>query len=275
LTPLPALDSNLIKYVAFLFNQGLKGTTIKVYLSAVRSLHVFSNMPPTVHSEKLLLALKGAARMSKPPDRKLPITYQLLAAIMPNLEGRHDELLLKTVMCTAFFGCFRAGEVCLQDKEAFSVKKHLTYGDVSFDATLTTITIYLKQSKTDTLSQGVHVKIGCSGTHVCAYCLMRRFIDQHPCPVPTSPLFINRHSLVLRKAYFISTTKLILAIAGHDPSLYSGHSFRAGSATTGASAGFSAWELKMLGRWSSDAYQLYLRKPELASAFAQRLALTD
>ena len=272
LLSLPATDEVLLKYVAFLFQKGLKGSTIKVYLSAVRSLHVFSNLTPPTHSEKLLLALKGASRLSVPPDRKLPITYHLLSDILPSLEGRHDELLLKTVMCTIFFGCFRTGEICLPDRENFSAKRHLAYGDVTIDTTLCTATFYLKQSKTDTLNQGVYVKVGCSGTSVCAYCLLRLFIGQHPRPMLDSPLFVDSNMLILRKSYLIATTKLIVAMAGHDPSMYSGHSFRAGSATTGASAGFSAWELKMLGRWSSDAYQVYLRKPELASAFAQRLA---
>jgi hypothetical protein len=264
-----------MKYVAFLFAKGLKGSTIKVYLSALRSLHVFSNLVPPIHSEKLLLALKGATKLSTPPDRKLPITYQLLSEILPNLAGRHDELMLKTAMCVTFFGCFRAGEVCLPDKDTFNAGQHLTYGDITIDTLVTTITIKLKQSKTDTLNQGVTVKIGCSGTEVCAYCLMRRYMVQHPCPFPTSPLFLDCNKQVLRKCHFISTTKLTLALAGYDPSLYSGHSFRAGSATTGANAGFSAWELKMLGRWSSDAYQIYLRNPELASAFAHRLALPE
>jgi hypothetical protein len=62
-------------------------------------------------------------------------------------------------------------------------------------------------------------------------------------------------------------------MAGYNPALYSGHSFRAGSATTGAALGFTAWELKLLGRWNSDAYQIYLRDATLVSTFAQRLAL--
>ena len=59
----------LLKYVAFLYQKGLKGSTIKVYLSAVRSLHVFANLTPLVYDEKLLLALKGAVRLTKPPDQ--------------------------------------------------------------------------------------------------------------------------------------------------------------------------------------------------------------
>ena len=136
---------------------------------------------------------------------------------------------------------------------------------------LFSVAITLKQSKTDTLNKGVIIKIGCSGHQICAFCLMRQYVAQHPNPQPDSPLLMDRNLVVLRKSYFVATTKLILAAAGYDPKCYSGHSFRAGSATSGASAGFSAWELKMLGRWSSDAYQIYLRNPSLVTSFAQRL----
>jgi hypothetical protein len=76
LLSMPASDEVLLQYVAYLFQKGLKGSTIKVYLSAVRSLHVFNNLTPSVHSEKLLLALKGATRMSAPPRPKAPHNIQ-------------------------------------------------------------------------------------------------------------------------------------------------------------------------------------------------------
>jgi hypothetical protein len=272
---IPASEGVLLKYIAYLFQSGLKGSSIKVYLAAVRSLHIFCNLQPPSHSDKIVLALKGAARLSAPADRKLPITYLILTEIMSKLEGRPDALLLKTAMCVAFFGCFRAGELFLSDHEKFVPHKHVTYGDLSIDYNLCNLTIRLKQSKTDTYDKGVDVKIGCSGTPTCAYCLMLSFISQHPCPVRESPLFMAPNLLALRKPHFISITKLTLALSGHDPSRYSGHSYRAGSATTGAASGMSAWELKLLGRWSSDAYQIYLRNPQLVSAFAQRLASLD
>jgi hypothetical protein len=104
---------------------------------------------------------------------------------------------------------------------------------------------------------------------------MRVYLGQHPNPSSDFPLFVDTGLHVLRKGYFVSTTKLVLALAGYDASLYSGHSFRAGSATTGAAVEFSEWELKMLGRWSSDAYQVYLRDTGLVSSFAKRLAVSD
>ena len=178
-------------------------------------------------------------------------------------------------MGVAFFGCFRAGELCLLDGVVFQPKLHLTVSDVVVNRVSSYITVHLKQSKTDTLDHGIDVNIGCSNTSVCAYCLMQRYLDQHPDPRPSSPLFIDCNFSVLRKSYFVATTKLAVACEGYDSSQYSGHSFRAGSATDGAAAGFSSWELKMLGRWSSEAYNVYLRDPTLAVSFSQRLAVPD
>jgi hypothetical protein len=42
---------------------------------------------------------------------------------------------------------------------------------------------------------------------------------------------------------------------------YSSHSFRIGAATTAASAGIPDHLIKTLGRWSSNAYLLYIRNP--------------
>jgi hypothetical protein len=66
--------------------------------------------------------------------------------------------------------------------------------------------------------------------------------------------------------------KLLISLLGLSPSEYSGHSLRAVAATSGASQGLESWELKMLGRWRSDAYNVYLRDPKIVSTFAEKLA---
>ena len=93
--------------------------------------------------------------------------------------------------------------------------------------------------------------------------------------VDDSPLFVVPGGKPLTKAYMVSVTRLLLSLTGNDPALYSGHSFRAGAATTAGDKQFKEWELKMLGRWSSTAYSLYLRNPRLTSTFASRLVSLD
>ena len=43
------------------------------------------------------------------------------------------------------------------------------------------------------------------------------------------------------------------------PGHYSGHSFRRATATTARLAGLSEDEIKLLGRWKSDSYRLYIK----------------
>ena len=87
----------------------------------------------------------------------------------------------------------------------------------------------------------------------------------------SDPLFQVSKNVVLKKSYFIDALKMSLIELGLNPHLYGGHSFRSGSATSASIKGFNEWELKLLGRWESNVYTIYLRKPELVASFAQRL----
>ena len=131
----------------------------------------------------------------------------------------------------------------------------------------------VKKSKTDKLSNGIIIQIGCSFTKVCSYCTMSDFLRERKAGKwsTNDPLFADNYGLILTKNRFVDTTRLLLAGAGIDPSRYSGHSSRAGSTTTAGNLNFEDHEIKILGRWTSDAYQLYLRNPKLASTFARRL----
>ena len=52
-----------------------------------------------------------------------------------------------------------------------------------------------------------------------------------------------------------------LTSVGVDGAPFSGHSFRSGAATAAASQGINDATIKMLGRWKSEAYQLYIKTP--------------
>lgn len=65
----------------------------------------------------------------------------------------------------------------------------------------------------------------------------------------------------LTKAKFVASVKEALASAGVDSYKYAGHSFRIGAATTAHLRGIDDAIIKMLGRWESSAYLLYVRTP--------------
>ena len=74
------------------------------------------------------------------------------------------------------------------------------------------------------------------------------------------PLFTFSDGRPLTRQQLSSTFQSILHSAGYTGS-YSGHSFRIGAATTAAARGVPDHLIKTLGRWSSDAYQIYSRTP--------------
>ena len=83
------------------------------------------------------------------------------------------------------------------------------------------------------------------------------------------------HPPLLKEA-FVSEIRRALETAGLNPALYAGHSFRIGAATSAAAAGILAHMIQTLGRWSSDAFKLYIRasRDSLAQVSATLASLT-
>jgi len=279
LTSMPCTEDTLILYISYLFEEGLTASTIRVYLSAVRSMHVFAGVLYPTEMLRVRLALKGAVRQTPQPVRKLPITIDILRKLINNTKHRFDRLLLNAVMTLAFFGCLRLSEFCIPDRTTFSSKLHVCVSDITLDSKSKTLSLFLRRSKTDVDNKGVLIYIGCSKEpSCCAYCAMCAYLKFRNTLQPfddDSPLFIVPGGNVLAKTYMISTTRLLLCMSGYNPALYSGHSFRAGAATTAGDSGFRDWELKMLGRWTSSAYNIYLRNPKVTVSFASRLVSSE
>jgi hypothetical protein len=275
--PTPVSENTLLLYVAYLFESGFKGPSIRVYLAAVRSMHIYGGFIYPTNMVRLQLAVKGAVCQSNPPVRKLPITYNILSKMLAAIEGRFDATLCNAVMTLAFFGCFRASEFCVADASPFDAGSHLLYDDITVNLKEKNMSVFLKKSKSDILSQGTTVYIGCSGRRVCAFCMMRAYLQYRntiSAVTDGAPLFITVLGDALKKEYFVSITRLALGLAGYNPSKFSGHSYRAGAATTAGDNGFEDWELKMMGRWKSSAYTVYLRNPKIVATFAKRLVNT-
>ena len=113
---------------------------------------------------------------------------------------------------------------------------------------------------------------------ICAVCVLREFYEQRLSlhgSDPGKPLFLFSDGSVLTKTVLNKHIKLCVALIGINPDNYTGHSLRAGGATDAAKSGLADWEIKLLGRWSSDTYQRYIRLPlEYRVGLARRMANT-
>ena len=278
LEPLPCSEDVLLWYVAFLHREGLRPGSVRVYISAVRSLHIeegYGN--PLEGCFRLQRALRALDITSDGPHKKLPITLDILQAWYPLVPISYDGAVIWAAMTMAFFGCLRASEFCIKTPR-FNTTLHLCVMDVKLiETSVPCMKVFIKRSKTDTKNEGVSVLMGCSGQSVCAVCSMQSMLDtRRRCCLsmdPLSPLFLLSSGEALQKSYFVSETRHYIKAIGLNGADFSGHSYRAGSATAAALAGLADWEIKVLGRWSSQAYQQYIRTPpECLIKFASRIA---
>ena len=131
--------------------------------------------------------------------------------------------------------------------------------------------VRIKASKTDPFRRGVNVFVGRSSCPLCPVAAMIDYVViRGPGP---GPLFRFHDNKPLTRSRFVEQVKAALTKAGIDSSHYSGHSFRSGAATAAASKGINDSTIKMLGRWKSEAYQLYIKTPreQLAAVTSQLL----
>ncbi len=85
------------------------------------------------------------------------------------------------------------------------------------------------------------------------------------------PLLQFKDGRALTRSQLVCELRKALPSAGFKPEDYAGHSFRKGAATTAAACGVPVELIKTLGRWKSQAYQLYIDIPtgHLSSQFCE------
>ena len=89
------------------------------------------------------------------------------------------------------------------------------------------------------------------------------------------PLFRMSDGRFLTKAVFTSRLREALSTLGYEALTYAGHSFRIGAATTAAEQGIEDSVIKMLGRWDSSTYQLYVRASRQVLASISQMLVND
>lgn len=271
----PTSEPLLCRFVAQLANENVSHATIKSYLSAVRHLHIARGVgdPGISRMPRLEQVTRGikATQVKTPPQRggdgrrvRLPITITLLGKLRqswPQERDKWDNIMLWAVCSLCFFGFFRSGELTIPAQGAFDQGAHLCFSDVTVDSAENpqVLKVRLKASKTDPFREGIDVFVGKTDNDLCPVAAVLRFMTLRG-PGP-GPLFAFRDGRPLTQPRLVTEVKTALKKAGVDCSNFSGHSFRSGAATTAASQGIEDATIKMLGRWRSNAYQLYIKTP--------------
>ena len=142
------------------------------------------------------------------------------------------------------------------------------FNDISVDCTENpqVIRVRIKASKTDPFRVGTDIFMGRTDNDLCPVAAVLAFMALRG----PGPFFCFSDGKPLR---LVAKLKDGIQAAGVNCAAYSGHSFRSGAATTAACQGIGDATIRMLGRWKSSAYQLYIKTPrEQLAAVSRALA---
>jgi len=278
----PTSENTLMLFTSHLAKEGLSHQSIKVYLSAVRNLHVTAGQHDAYSkalTPRLELVLKGIKKESSkyhPPYVRLPVTLDIMQSIRRVLGAApeaHDNILMWAACCLAFFGFLRSSEFTVPHQSEYDPDTHLSITDIKIDNIAKPMMVYvkIKESKTDPFRKGSTICLAKTDTELCPVLALLPYLvlrGSHP-----GPLFIMQDHAFLTRTKFTDKLRGILRAAGIDDSKYASHSFRSGAATTAAEASIPDVHIKMLGRWKSEAYQVYVKSaPEKLAKASKQLA---
>ena len=281
--PLPTSETTLLLFSAYLAQQPLAYTTIKVYLSTVRHLHTtlgFHSVYAEQVTPRLQLVLKGIKKKqlhSESPRERLPITTAIMTRIH-NIFARtpndYHSIMMWAACNLAFFGFLRCGEFTIPCEGDFDPEVHLTINDIAIDDHImpSTVRVRIKQSKTDPFREGISLFLGKTDHTIYPIKGILPYLAIRGKKL--GPLFLTKDNKPLTRQKFHSTLAVVLQQVGLDNKKYNTHSFRIGAATSARQAGIPDAPIQMLGRWQSSAYKQYIKTPQedLASLSKQLIS---
>ena len=158
-SPCPASEWTLCLFATHL-SSSLCSSSIKIYLSAVRSMHIDLGLPdPLVDCLQLQRVLRGIKRTRGSTGfSRLPITDHHMLIIYKSLcLSNHDHLMFCAASTLAYFGFLRSSEFTVSSLSAFNPLVHLSISDIAVDSHVSPscLQLNIKASKTDPFSEGL------------------------------------------------------------------------------------------------------------------------
>jgi hypothetical protein len=253
--PLDPTPTTLSRYVAF-SSQFI--ASAPKYLTGVR--HFLKDLYPEFDDNRSHPLVKSTIRGSKkvradPVHRKLPLRLAHLQSFVDVAEctGSFDDLLMAVLLSCAFYGCHRMGELIQKNDQSLSDwRKIIKRASVCFENTR--IQYRLPYHKSDPFYRGTDVIFTMQDV-ANPVALLRKYVSwRDRLHGAKSALFLREDGSNPSRSWFDLKFFAIL------DRRYGGHSPRTGYATFLASLGVSESIIQAVGRWSSDAWKIYIRE---------------
>ena len=248
---LPLSPIEMVYFVAHLCHKQLALSAITGHVSAISMVHKMNELPDPAHSALLQRTLQGVQRNAPKSDTCLPITQDLLTLMWQTapmaLADRYDVLLMRALIMVAFRGFFRLGELVQRRGVQVVQPSGLQYTEQGMSLTP-------PSSKTTPSPVTVGVR---KMPFMCPVAAVQEFVEARG-PSP-GPLFTHADGSAFSHARVQVLLNVLFTACGMDPRIYKGHSFCIRAASEAARAGYSDAQIRLMGRWKSDAFRKYIR----------------
>jgi len=219
--------------------------TVQRRLAAIAKAHRAIGADDPTKAEIVRATMRGIRRSLGTAQREAkPVLKEDLFAMLERMGNGTKDMRDKTLLLVGFAGAFRRSELVGLDVADI---EHVRQG----------IVITLRRSKTDQIGAGRKIGIPFGRTRWCPVRHLTDWLDH--AEIEDGPVFrsINRHGHVADQRLSGEAVSIIVKeraeAAGFDPDAYSGHSLRAGLATSAAIAGASTWIIRKQTGHASDA----------------------
>jgi hypothetical protein len=256
--PIDPTQQTLSLFVVYM-SAHIEPRSVANYLSGIS--HELEPFFPDVRNNRrsMLVArtLKGCKRLySKPTRRKKPLPTSVLQSAVDTLhtDTSHDNKLFVAMLLTGFRGLLRLGEMTahdshtLRDPSKYSTRASLEWLNDGF-------AFWLRSHKTDTAFEGARIVV-MKHDRVDAPSAVRIYLASRDTRFPFNPyLWVSSSGNVPTRHWFISHLRDLVTDTD-----FAGQSLRAGGATFLAELGVPHSIIQAIGRWSSETFQIYIRK---------------
>ncbi len=254
---IPATDVMVADYLAAHAGT-LAVATLCRRIASISKAHTSKGLKSPTTSDLIKATLRGIKRTHGAPQRvAAPLLVEDLTRIMNILGDGMKDTRDRALLLLGFAGGFRRSELVGLDVEnTQSVRQG--------------IVVTITRSKTDQENTGRKVGIPHGRTRWCPVTALTDWLAISG--IEEGPIFrpVDRHSKILDQRLSGEAVSLIVKARvnaiGLDPADYSGHSLRAGLATSAAAAGVSSWKIRQQTGHTSDAMLArYIRDGKLFS----------
>lgn len=241
---IPASPETLAEYLACNAAR-LSVATLVRRLASVSKAHQTRGLPNPTGSALVRATIRGIKRTCGCAQRQAkPLLRDELIQVLDATGDRTKDLRDRVLLLIGFAGAMRRSELV-----------GLNVGDV--EHVRQGITVHLHHSKTDQEGQGQKIGIPFARGRWCPVVALEAWLTISG--ISEGPIFrpVDRHNKVhdcrLSGEAVGEIVRERVSAAGLDPSGYSGHSLRAGLATSASQVGVPTFKIKAQTRHASDA----------------------